>query len=440
MINKKSGMLPPCGMLLGSPIYLPAQNYLFQRGHRYSTRWVPEDKTPWDYLNCLVKEKQGNCAVLWDEGTTSYCLASAAFWHDMRAVAEKIPLPDWQLRKNLTPADWPLLVKEKKRYGAGLYSFTRKAASMGIYTMAIYADAFPSWISKAKKLGKFFLGLNVGEAFSTDILEKYDKSEKNSRSAKDVIAAASTVSTDLQAIRLVFQRTVSAHLAEKKKKGWPLIFLTSASFHIDYEAAAGGDILLLEDFAFCHLNMASAISRGLYKQYQQKLWGSWLAHEHYSFLPYSSTHKFKMLTTALYLKYMSGAKIIILESGNWWQQSNFTPDSPVNLMPRLDCEKNTINPEISAEFVTKAQPLYPQIGYHSPVCRKYRKIMADFYQFILSNGTPQGQPEVTMAAVKGNLDGCGQEFNPNVAVWNAYQQADHNPLWLHGAPEKAGNC
>jgi hypothetical protein len=102
---------------------------------------------------------------------------------------------------------------------------------------------------------------------------------------------------------------------------------TSSNFYIDYEVAAGADVPVPEDFAFKHLLMSSAISRGLYRQYDLPMWGSHLAHEWYSWLPHSNPLKFPLFRASKYVKYMSGAKMIINESGNWILQSSLCPDS-----------------------------------------------------------------------------------------------------------------
>src|SRR5690606_4333695 len=85
---------------------------------------------------------------------------------------------------------------------------------------------------------------------------------------------------------------VKAHVDKRRAAGWGNIYATSCNFYIDYEIVAGTDIPLLEDFAFQHLNVASALSRGLYRQFDLPMWGSHLAHEHYSWIPAKSPYKF----------------------------------------------------------------------------------------------------------------------------------------------------
>jgi hypothetical protein len=56
---------------------------------------------------------------------------------------------------------------------------------------------------------------------------------------------------------------------------------------------------------------------------------------------------------------------------------------------------------------------------------------------VKENGTPAGQPEINIAALKGNYDLCSQNFNPNMAVAGAYKIAEKNPLWYEGMPERS---
>jgi hypothetical protein len=217
---------------------------------------------------------------------------------------------------------------------------------------------------------------------------------------------------------------------------------TSCNFYIDYEILGGADIPLLEDFAFSHMNIASALSRGLYRQHDLPMWGSHLAHEHYSWIPNKSEFKFKLLKAAMYQKYMSGSKIIINESGNWFVESTLCEDSPKHKFPRVPLKPGQVawngekDPMQFAPYMKEARKHYHTINYGSPICRRYRKEISDFYDFVKENGTPEGQPESSIAIAKGNYDLGGYGFNPNSPVAGAYAQADVNPAWFSGAPER----
>ncbi|MCK5843255.1 MAG: hypothetical protein KAG97_01025, partial [Victivallales bacterium] len=215
---------------------------------------------------------------------------------------------------------------------------------------------------------------------------------------------------------------------------------TSCNFYIDYEVLGGADIPLVEDFAFNHLNVASALSRGLMKQHELPTWGSHMAHEHYSWIPNASKYKFKLLEQAMYQKYMTGGKIIINESGNWFVEATLCMDSPKHEFPRVPLTPADLKwgsgVENAIPHMKEARKNFDRINYDSPICKAYQKEISDFYDFVKANGTPEGQPESTVAVAKGNLDLCGQKFSPNEAIAGTYKLADENPNWFQGAPER----
>jgi hypothetical protein len=229
-------------------------------------------------------------------------------------------------------------------------------------------------------------------------------------------------------------------VGERKAEGWGAVMATSANFSIDYEVVAGADIPLMEDFAFSHINMASALCRGLYRQFDLPTWGSHMAHEHYSWTPFEHEHKFELLTAAFRQKYMAGAKIILNESGNWFLQTVKAVDSPLFEMPRVELGGITkCDPHLVAPHVEEAQKTYHKIDYHSTYPKRYRETISDFYDFVKTHGTPEGQPEVTVAVAKGNHDLCGHEFAPNAVVAGMYSIAEKNPCWYEGQPERGWN-
>ena len=67
--------------------------------------------------------------------------------------------------------------------------------------------------------------------------------------------------------------------------------------------------------------VSSALERGVARQYGLKLWGTHQAHEWNVFIPYSNPLRQPVLGATFEIKYMTGAKIIINESGNWEVQT-----------------------------------------------------------------------------------------------------------------------
>jgi hypothetical protein len=419
-------ILPECGMFVGSCVYLDVRDYMFQHSGVFS-RWVSEDHPPWWYLQKIIDDNQGNLAALFDGGASDRALKSMAYWMDLQGIGLTVPEPDWENKRHLVPGDWKPIREHHDRYGAGILRFARDAKKRGIYSFVVYGRSGPQWLKKTNRLGKWFLGQNLGESFDMDQQAPPDGPEPGGQESAEMTLADA---------RRAFERSVRKHVRKLTNEGWRNTFVCSASFGIDYEMHAGVDVALPEDFAFCHLNVASAMARGLTRQLDRQMWGSHMAHEHFSFLPYRSKHKFQMLKAAMYLKYLSGAKMVVLESGNWWQQTIFADDAAMHQAPKPDFgDIADTHPRKSAACVAEARKHYKNFNYTSRECRRYRREISDFYDFVKNSGTPPGQPETTVAVVKGNLDGCGQDFHPNNAVWGAHDLALKNPQWFEGAPE-----
>jgi len=422
--------LPECGIFFGSGVYNGYPGYLVRSG-RTHTAWIPACPSPLDTLDKIVEENQGNLAQFWGlKGGWGFNGERAPVpmgrYLALEDLGIAVPEPNWKDGQNITIEDSDAYLGHPERYGAGLLKFIQAAAEKQIYTMCIYCNALPEWSQRFKEAGKYYLGYDFGERYSF-VLEE-DHLEGHS----DEIT--------LQSLADNLMRQVRTHVEERKSGGWGLVMATSASFHIDYEIAAGTDVPLIEDFAFPHLNMASSLGRGLYRQYHLPIWGSHIAHEHYSWTPYSDPNKFHLLTAGFFQKYMAGAKIILNESGNWFLQTVKSTDSPLFDLPRveLDHVKNT-DPILAAPYVEKAQEQFEKIGYDSPIASTFRRRVSDFYNFVKTHGTPEGQPEVTLAVIKGNNDLCGNEFSPNGAVAGMYDLAEKNPRWFEGQPERGWN-
>jgi hypothetical protein len=418
--------LPPCGIFVGSGIYNSVAGYLTVSG-RTHTCWLPETRSHLEWLERMIEDNQGNLAQFWGYSTTRSAKAFERM-HALEDLGIQAPEPDWANGKLLHAADWEESKCHGERLGAGLLKCVQKAKENGIYSMFLYADCLPEWSQKFQEDGgKFYLGYDLGEIFTFRLEEEHladmNRSELTLKDLADDLV-----------------RRVSEVVVRRKKNGWGHILATSSNFYVDYEIAGGADIPTIEDFAFSHLNIASALSRGLYKQYDLPTWGAHLAHEHYSWIPYSSPYKFPLLKAAFYHKYMGGAKILINESGNWYLQAQLCEDSPMFETPRLEFgDLRLTNPERSAPHFEEAKKSFPKINYDSPVARRYREVISDFYDFVKEHGTPAGQPEVTVAVIKGNYDLSYHEYSPNAAIAGMYEQAEENPFWYHGAPERGWN-
>ena len=305
-----------------------------------------------------------------------------------------------------------------------LLELARKAKKLGLYSTCIYSTATNGMAAKiSSELGQSWLGHDFGERFSFSLYTDW----------KDR-------GVTLRALAEEYMNRVHKHVNDLHAAGWGNVMATSANFSLDYEVAAGTEIPCTEDFPFGDLMLASALSRGLYRQYNLPMWGAHLAHEWYSWIPHKNPYKMKTLETAFYLKYMTGAKLIINESGNWQLQSSLCEDSPMSLMPkpfRKMSDKISLpeNRPLLEAASAEAKKKFSYIDYRSPVARKYRKVISDFTAFCKKHPAPKGQPEATWAIAKGNLDLGGASYVPGSAVCGAYDLAKKNPNWMNGIPE-----
>ena len=307
-----------------------------------------------------------------------------------------------------------------------LLDLARKAKARGLYSTCIYSSGSNGVAAKvSSELGEKWIGYDFGERFSFTLYTDW----------KDR-------GVTLRALADEYMGRVRRHVDDLHAQGWGKVMATSGNFSLDYEVAAGTEIPCTEDFPFGDLTLASALSRGLYRQYGLPIWGSHLAHEWYSWIPHKNPYKMRTLETAFHLKYMTGAKIVINESGNWQLQSSLCEDSPMCRMPISVRKLNSgLSPE---ELKAVEQADYPEakkkfacIDYRSPVARKYRKAISDFTAFCREHPAPKGQPEATWALAKGNLDLGGPRCVPGEAVCGAYDLAKTNPNWMSGLPEKS---
>ncbi len=432
--------LPPEGIFVGSGIYPTETDTLLctMRGH-YG--WQCQYFSVIEHLDRVVEENQGNLVQLWGipRGFTPRLIGE---WiYDLADVGVDIPDPDWDTLTHLSvdePEYKELFAKYESRMGAGFYRFLMEAKKRGLYTTLIYTDAKHEWIRRmVDEGGQYYLGYDFGEKFSDSL----NGTERLLALCPDGVPHLAIFADHLR-------DAVQSFAAQRHRDGWKFVMATSSEFHIDYEVAGGADMPVIEDFAFASLNLASAISRGLYRQHELPLWGSHLAHEHYDWQPDSAPHRYDTLRAAFYLKYMAGSKMIINESGNWFVEHTLSPDSPRLQMPQEASETLgvigwgdarrivTNEPEKMVPYIHQARPYYGMVDARSPVCQSYRRVISDFWNFVKANGTPEGQPETTVALAKGNLDLTSARYNHGYAICGLYDVALQNGNWFQGAPER----
>lgn len=419
--------LPPCGMLIGTGIMNSKAGYLVGTGQTHTT-WVPQLFSPLELLDRILEDNQGNFVQYWG---FSGGLGPVTFarHHALEDLGMVPPEPDWTTGANLLVKDWIDPEPFKDRSGAGVLKLIRAAAEKGLYIALLYTEAHSQWSRQFLEAGgKFYLGYDFGERFTF----RYHH-EKELRSRQEEGKGEATPS--LRVIAEDLMGRVREHVAERHATGWGNVAATSGNFYLDYEIASGADIPMTEDFCM-PLCLASALSRGLYRQYGLPIWGSHLAHEHYSWIPYASEFKFPLLRAAFFQKYMAGCKMVLNESGGWYLEAALVTDSPMFQTPRVPGRPGLRDPHLAIPYAEEARETFDRINYHSPTAKAYRREISDFYNYVKIHGTPAGQPETTIAAIKGNLDLGGATHRPNGAVAGMYQLAETNPLWYSGAPER----
>lgn len=428
--------LPPEGIFLGSGVYPTDTDTLMCTMIGHYT-WQCQYFSPMDMIRKIVEDNQGNLAQVWGNARGLSPRLHAEWLYALDEIGIDIPAPDWDNLKNLSISEYKEVFEANKdRFGAGLVRFIREAKKKGIYTTFLYTNSEEEWVKKmTEEGGEFYLGYDFGERYNIALND-----------AHEIMAANDKLTLGALTDRLIKQ--VKEHVDERHATGWGFVMATSSNFHLDYEVLGGADIPVAEDFAFPSLNFSSGFSRGLFKQHNLPLWGSHLAHEHYSWLPNSDSHRYDVLRASLYLKYMAGSKMIINESGNWFVEHTLSPDSPKFNVPQDAREKFgamgwgaarellETKPEEIKPLLEEARKHYPELNYDSPIAKKYREIISDFWDFIKDNGTPEGQPETTIALAKGNNDLATSRFNENYALSGLYDIAIENPSWFQGAPER----
>jgi len=414
--------LPSCGIFVGTGIMNSKLGYLVGTGLTHTT-WVPQLFSPMELLDKILEDNQGNFVQYWGFAGGLGPVTFARH-HALEDLGMTPPEPDWVNGKNLVTADWINPEDYRERSGAGVVKLIKAAAERELHIALLYTEARPQWSRQFMEAGgKYYLGYDFGERFTFALGEEHVEEEDLSR------VTLETLANDLM-------KRVSEHVKERHETGWGNVAATSSNFYLDYEIAAGADIPMTEDYAFKHLNLSSALSRGLMRQYSLPIWGSHLAHEHYSWIPYASEHKFDLLRASMYHKYMAGSKIVMNESGGWYLEAQLVSDSPLFETPRVPGVHHRRDPHMAVPYAGEAHKTFHKINYHSPVARAYRKEISDFYDYVKENGTPKGQPETTLAVIKGNLDLGGPGFAPEAAIAGMYTIADSNPQWFSGQPER----
>ena len=162
-----------------------------------------------------------------------------------------------------------------------------------------------------------------------------------------------------------------------------------------YALAAGIDVPVLEA---CPGNVERLVpfTRGAAIGYGKKLWGSFIAHEWYAGYAHADALKMKRLELFYKYLYMSGSNIIFLESGS-----------------------------------TELQSFGEEHGYESPLCRNYRRVMKENFDYMSANPRPAEGPLTSVAFVMGEDDGFTDFMGGS--AWCRFDREE----WGKSAPERS---
>ena len=383
-------VLPPEGMYLSSGVYRSVGHLIWAGGQSH-TEWCPVLPVQEEIPELVKSENQGNALQFWQSHEVLTNLAARLYKNGLSAMAisctKATPEEIRWLHEN---GNW-ICYDLHEMFSFGLY----EGDEMDLYKSTPQA-----------------------------ILAKYTLK----KSAEDLLGKVRTT------------------VAKKHGEGWRLLTSSSGSFHLDYLMLGGLDIPGIEFYPFGDASMGMSICRGMARQYGAPGWHAYLAHDWYSYFPHTNPHKMDSLVMMLRQQYMAGVKIMTLESGNWWLQSNLCPDSPQSFLPQIG-EKLEATGWLTDETAEKAttpderleaRRKFSWIDYRSPVATKYRKIMSDFWGFCKANPAPKGQPEAVIALAKGNLD-IGSSRSTVFPIAGAFKIAEIDHHWMTGAPELSWN-
>ena len=381
--------LPPEGMYLSSGVYRSVGRLIWKGGQSH-TEWCPALPVQEEIPGLVKSENQGNALQFWQSHEALTNLAARMYANGMSAMAISCT--------KATPEE----IKWLNENGNWICYDLHEMFSFSLY------DA------NRKK----------GEATPQEILEKATLT----RAADNLLANVRRV------------------VDQKHKDGWKKLTMSSGSFHLDYVMLGGLDIPGIEFYPFGDASIGMSFCRGLARQYGAPAWHAYLAHDWYSYFPHTNPHKMDSLAMMLRQQYMAGVKILTLESGNWWLQTNLCPDSPQSFLPqigdKLTCgawmTEEQSNAATTPDERLEAKRKFSWIDYRSPVATKYRRIMSDFWDFVKANPAPKGQPEAVIALAKGNYD-----ISSSRSIWDpiagAYDVAKLDHHWMVNVPELSWN-
>lgn len=241
--------------------------------------------------------------------------------------------------------------------------------------------------------GEYYIGDMIGEtgsSFACKFAGYYTPEQGADFSDPLVIR---TDYPDMKAAAQEYKKYVSGLVEIDNELEVPNILSVEATVLSRYNCDAGVTIPMSE--LFCsNSDIAVAALRGSSKAYGIERWGTYVAHEWYGGYRNTDTLKAKRVELAFKYAYLSGSKLICLESG----------DQAIN------------------SFGEK-------FDYDSEFCANYRRVMQETMEYIRNDSRPESGPRVSLAFVQGRYDAWGS-FGGS-SVWNQFGREE----WGHGNAE-----
>ncbi|MBR5140639.1 MAG: hypothetical protein IKV16_06240, partial [Clostridia bacterium] len=240
--------------------------------------------------------------------------------------------------------------------------------------------------------GEYFLGIAIGEAGSSYACKAEGYFRKREGRNYDG-AVQKTDATDMRSAYGYYSGVVKGLVGKFKDLGMPSVLCVDSTTLLRYNIEAGVDIPMLE--LMCGEPEAMlAVTRGSAGAYGKDFWGTLIAHEWYGGTRHDDMLKRKRFELANKLAYISGARCIMLESG--------------------DESINSYGHKYSSD---------------SHLCAEYSKAFCDTVKLIKNDERPHSGPKVKVAFVQGRYDawgGYGQS-----SIYNQFNREE----WGHGDAE-----
>jgi len=303
-----------------------------------------------------------------------------------------------------------ILWSEEPDFKEAKYDLLGEMADRGLSFMTIYHGDPPDMLARYRDImqGRF-LENNIGE-YASYLYQ----------SARE--ATACKVPIDYTDLRMARDRFINQYMGPSRGQhaNYNFFFSTSGSALAHYELAGGVDFMCSELYAIGAMNVAYATAemRGAARRWKPEYWGGWLAHEwQTTAVPYTAPQKYDMLKIGLYLQYLMGTSVVVLESGGDYTQAG----------------KYTVT-EKDSEWGGK--PTGKNYNYFGHAAMEYRRTMKEFHDFVHTNPRPAGSPETKIALLLGNCDSWVGMYHDMFAIWAQHATAEKNPLWRYGTPER----